>query len=144
MCGQKAKQYDVSVITVANFQAWTLKMKSETGMSSQTLHNYYKSLKQFIKSEESRLDRLSGGAPDGLYVRAKKQLQNEPGRIELIGKGLHSELRSEHSEKRAIKPMPPNPWEVTVVLWSNARAVVDKYLALAKKRYIDQGQDHNN
>ena len=133
MCGQKGKQYEVSVITAANFQAWTLKMKSETGMSSQTLHNYYKSLKQFIKSEESRLDILSGGAPDGPVVRAKKQLLNELGRIELIGKRLHNDLMSEHREKRAIESMPPNPWEVTAVLRSNARADVDKYLALAEK-----------
>ena len=101
MCGQKAKQYDISVITAANFQSWTPKMKRQTGMSSQTLYNYFKSLKQFIKSEESRLDRLFGGAPDGPYVRAKKQLQNELGRIELIGKRLHSELMSEHREKKS-------------------------------------------
>ena len=94
----------ISVITTANFQAWTLKMKIETGMSSQMLHNYYKSLKQFIKFEESRLDRLM----DRIYVQ--KQLQNELGRIELIDKRLHSELMSEHREKRAIEPMPPNPW----------------------------------
>ena len=116
-------------ITIANYLDCNRKMTAY-GYKAQTLVNYNKALKHFLKFYLSD-SRIGLKQADWLEYDRLKGVKNE---VDLASKGLEVARRKEHQETKAQAPLPPNPFEVQEVL----RRAKKDFLGLMEKAKTEE------
>lgn len=122
------KEYSYEIITKKNFQE-VCDVLLNAGVNYQTLYNYFKSLKHFVRFETQRYRNLRTAEGDA----KERKLRLEMFDIEEIGTTLQAKARDQKNKDKQTQDRPPTPYEVTAIMRSEAKGLVDKHLKSAEK-----------